>query len=303
MSVSLIIPTRNQHQILDQALQSIMNARLDGLGPIDIIVVDNQSDNTQSQQFLAQLDSSPALNQSCSISVLPFDEPFNYSKINNLAATQAKGEIYCFLNNDIEVISSDWLIQLTQSARQPSIGCSGALLFYPNDTVQHAGVVLGMGTIAGHAYTGLDRSKTQIHPYFQQPRDCSAVTGACIAVSRENFNQVNGFDETLPVAFNDVDFCLKIKKLGLTNRFLPQVQLYHHESLSRGKGIKSEAAKERHKNDIQMLKKRWGKEVSEDSYWLELATKNNLASLPQFSSTSRLGWKKKPKCYLHKDLV
>ena len=160
-----------------------------------------------------------------------------------------------------------------------------------------------MGTIAGHAYVGLARETTQTHPYFQKIRNCSAVTGACLAVSREHFKQAEGFDETLPVAFNDVDFCLKVKNLGVTNRFLPHVKLYHHESLSRGKDIKTEAAKIRHKRDIQMLKDRWGNALTQDSFWQPLKTTHELASTPQHTSKTWLSWGRSPSGYLHKDLI
>jgi len=302
VSVSLIIPTRNQHQILDQALQSIAKSNLESVGSVEIIVVDNQSDESESQQYLAQLNSNPSLNAACDISVMSFNEPFNYSRMNNLAANRANGEVLCFLNNDVEVISDDWLVDLVQSAEQTTVGCSGALLFYPNNTVQHAGVVMGMGTIAGHAYVGLARETTHSHPYFQTARNCTAVTGACLAVSRKHFNQVEGFDETLPVAFNDVDFCLKVQELGAINRFLPHVQLYHHESLSRGKGIKTEAVKKRHERDIQMLKIRWGKALKEDSFWQSVKTDHEFSSMPQHPVAAWRTLGRRSTRYLHKDL-
>lgn len=300
--MSLIIPTKNQHAILDQALQSISRANLDGFGDVELLVVDNQSDDTQSQKYLRELPAHSALDRLSNISVIPFNEPFNYSKMNNIAASQATGDVLCFLNNDVEVITNDWLFQLSQNASQPNMGCSGALLFYPNNTVQHAGVVMGMDTIAGHAYVGLSKADTQKHPYFLQPRNCSAVTGACLAVSQENFKRVQGFDESLAVAFNDVDFCLKLGSLGLSNQFLPHVQLYHHESLSRGKGIKTDVARKRHKKDIKMLKKRWGKTLSEDPYWLRLKTQHDLASNAQNPTTKKIGLPTKANYFLHKDL-
>ncbi len=303
MSVTLIIPTRNQHHVLDQAIRSIANSHLDNVGDVDIVIVDNQSDEPQSLHYLHTLPENPITHRFKKISVIPFNKPFNYSAMNNAAVHHAQGDVLCFLNNDIEVISEDWLTQLSKSALEPQHGCTGLLMFYPNDTVQHAGVVLGMGSIAGHAYVGLTREETRTHPYFEKPRYCTAVTGACLAVRRNVFEQVGGFEEQLAVAFNDIDFCLKVKKLGLSNRFLPGVHLYHHESLSRGKGIKTQADKQRHKSDIAYLTKRWGAQVLEDSFWSTGHKEDGLASMAQNQPKNHLFWRRKTKRYLHIDLL
>jgi len=245
-SVSLIIPTRNQHALLDCALRSIVNANQ--LSPIalEILVIDNQSDDADSRQYLNDL---PEIASSWgleSITVMPFDEPFNFSRMNNFAVAHTAGDVLCFLNNDIEIITTDWIHHLIDEATQVDAGCVGALLFYPNETVQHAGVITGMGTIAGHAFMGMPRAITLSHPYFKAKRVCSAVTGACLAI----------------------DLCLRVRSAGYNNIWLPQVQLFHHESLSRGKGRRNDATRARHQREIQLMQSKWGQAVDSDPYWM-----------------------------------
>src|SRR6185295_11549086 len=149
------------------------------------------------------------------------------------AARQARGDFLVFLNNDIEVISPDWLTELVSHAQRREVGAVGAKLWYPDDTIQHAGLVLVAG-LAGHAHL---RRKRGDHGYFSRAsliQDLSAVTAACLCVRREVFEQAGGFDETLAVAFNDVDLCLRIQAAGYRNLYTPHAELYHHESASRG---------------------------------------------------------------------
>lgn len=268
MSVSVIIPTRNQHQILDKALKSIAQANTDGLGHIEVIVIDNQSDELDSQRYLQNLPTAARAWGLDNVSIINFNETFNFSRMNNVAVEQARGDVLCFLNNDIEVISDDWLEQLVKEVTHSEIGCAGALLFYPNDTVQHAGVIMGMDTIAGHAYVAMPRTAVHRHPYFQEKRYCTAITGACLAIRRDVFVAVGGFECALAVAFNDVDLCLKVQQAGYKNVFLPSVQLYHHESISRGKGNKTPKAKKRHLQEIEYMHKIWGPAVLSDPYWI-----------------------------------
>ena len=268
MSVSIIIPTRNQHLILDQALQSIAQSNTKDLGRVEILVIDNQSDEQDSQAYLKNLPTNALSWGLENVSVIDFNEPFNFSKMNNAAVEQARGDVLCFLNNDVEVISEDWLGQLVKEASHRETGCVGALLFYPDNTVQHAGVVMGMGTIADHAYVKMPRESTLDHPYFQEKRICTAITGACLAIRREVFDSVGGFENTLAVAFNDIDLCLKVQKAGYHNIFLPSVKLYHHESVSRGRGNKSPEAKARHQQEIRHMQKTWGASVRSDPHWV-----------------------------------
>ncbi len=315
MSVSLVIPTRNQHDILDRALRSIADAErthpsaefADGASALDIVVVDNQSDDATSQAYLAEL---PACAKSFGLSgvrVLPYHQPFNYADINNRAAQQANSDVLCFLNNDVEVLSADWLITLQAEALKPTQGCVGPLLYFPNQTVQHAGVVMGMGTVAGHAYVGLHQASVKGHPYFQQSRAVTAVTGACLAIKRTTFMEVGQFDTELAVAFNDIDLCLKVQQAGYQNVFLPHIELLHHESLSRGKGIKNGPAKQRHKREIQRMRKRWGQGVEADPHWVVSNGDNpkdsHNADKAYRTTRRRRFLKSITEDYLHKDLL
>lgn len=314
MSVSLIIPTRNQHDILDRALKSIADA--ERIHPsaefaqsgraLDIIVVDNDSDHADSQAYLAELPATASSWGLSGVRVLPYHQPFNYAAINNIAAQQAHSDVLCFLNNDVEVLSADWLHTLHAEAMKPKRGCVGALLYFPNNTVQHAGVVMGMGTIAGHAYVGLQQTDVANHPYFQQSRASTAVTGACLAIKRSTFMEVGQFDTNLAVAFNDVDLCLKVQRAGYQNVFLPHVELLHHESLSRGKGIKSGAERQRHQYEIQRMKQRWGNAVEADPNWLVSSHSNSAKTSTSdyaYTVTQRRRLRKSiTLSYLHKDL-
>ncbi len=162
------------------------------------------------------------------------DIPFNYSRINNLAAKKANGKYFLFLNNDTEVIEPDWMTAMVSYAQFDRIGCVGAKLFYPDDTTQHAGVLLGIGGVAGHALNNYDRTHCGYFGRLVIDVNYLAVTAACMMVKAADFNAVNGFDETLEVAFNDVDLCLKVYELGRYNVYAHQAELYHFESKSRG---------------------------------------------------------------------
>jgi O-antigen biosynthesis protein len=224
--VSIIIPTRNLGQVLDRCLQSIFTKTT--YPNYEVILVDNGSDEPETLEIIAKWQ------QDSRFKSYLLDIPFNYSSLNNYAVRQAQGDYLLFLNNDTEVISEDWIEALVEQVQRPTIGAVGGLLLYPDQTIQHAGVVLGLGGVAGHSH----KHFSEHHPgYCRQivsVNNYSAITAACLICRREVFEQVQGFDESLAVAFNDVDFCLKIKQLGYHNVYLPHVKLYHHESKSRG---------------------------------------------------------------------
>ena len=169
------------------------------------------------------------------VRVVRWPHPFNYSAINNYAAGFATGKFLCLLNNDIEVIEPQWLSELVREAYQPGIGAVGARLLYPDRSIQHAGVAIGLGNAAGHAHRDLPEGE---RGYFAQAliaRGASAVTGACLLVEKEHFDAVGGLDEEgLAVAYNDVDLCLKLRERGLISIYTPAATLVHHESKSRG---------------------------------------------------------------------
>ena len=258
--VSIIIPTRNGLDLLKNCVTSIIEKTT--YSNYEIIIVDNGSDDPEILEYFEYLNAE-ASNQAA-IRVLRFDEPFNYSRINNFAAHHANGDLICLLNNDTEVIEPDWLRLLASHAARKEVGCVGAKLLYDDDTIQHAGIILSLGGYAGHSHKGLDNRS---FGYFLRPhltQEVSAVTGACLMVRAEVFHQVNGLDETLfSVAYNDVDFCLKVKDIGLKNIYVPQAVLYHYESKSRGYEDSPEKLI-RFKREQVSLAKTWGHLLKED---------------------------------------
>jgi GT2 family glycosyltransferase len=188
-----------------------------------------------------------------------FTEEFNFSRLNNFAARQASGQYLLFLNNDTEVIAPEWMTAMLEWAQQAEIGAVGAKLIYPNQTIQHVGVVLGLGGVAGHALAGMPKDTQQYFGVSQMTRNWSAVTAACMMVRREAFESVGGFDEELKVAFNDVDLCLRLLQRGLRNLVTPHAQLYHHESASRGFSLDP--------REVGLMKTKWGALLENDPYY------------------------------------
>jgi GT2 family glycosyltransferase len=183
--------------------------------------------------------------------------PFNFSALNNAAAKVAAGDVLVLLNNDTEVITADWLGRLVSIALQPDVGAVGAKLLFPDDSLQHGGVILGLGGLAAHAHEGLPRSSPGYVGRAALQQDVSAVTAACLAVRRELFQQVGGFDEReLTIAYNDVDFCLKLRSLGLRNVWTPFVELYHRESATRGHDTTPEKQR-RFEAEKAVIRRKW----------------------------------------------
>jgi GT2 family glycosyltransferase len=195
------------------------------------------------------------------ITILRYPHAFNYSAINNFAVKQTKGDYLCFLNNDVEVISEDWLEYLLYWATRERVGAVGARLLYPDGNIQHAGLVVGMGGAAGHLHRfdtnpstpGYTRSMLNA----AVTTEVSAVTAACLVVKRECFERVSGFDQTnLAIAYNDVDFCLKLNALGYKNIYCADAQLYHHESVSRGDDLAPDKV-QRYMKELHYLQRKW----------------------------------------------
>jgi len=224
---SIIIPTRDHVELLERCVESI-RARTD-YRPFEIIVVDNGSVEAQTLAFFRRAERENI------VRVLDETGPFNYSRLNNCAAAQARGDLLVFLNNDTEIDDPDWLTEMIRHAVQPEVGAVGARLWYPDGTLQHGGVVLGLGGVAGHAFPHIPRG----HPgYFNRAmlqQNCSAVTGACMVLRKAVFEELGGFDEVnLGVTFNDIDFCLRLAERGYRVAWTPYANLIHHESASRG---------------------------------------------------------------------
>ncbi|MGC9079734.1 MAG: glycosyltransferase family 2 protein [Nanopusillaceae archaeon] len=215
----------------------------------EIIVLDNGSDDVKTINYLKEISTNP------NIKVIKYDIPFNYSKINNYSVKFAEGELLVFLNNNTEVINEDWLEELVSHAARKEVGAVGAMLYYPNDTIQHAGVILGIKGVAGRAHRFFSKG----HPGYMGrallAQYLSAVTGACLMTRREVFEEVGGFDEKFEVAFNDVDLCLRIREKGYKIVWTPYAELYHYEGGSRGKDT---IENPRFKREFDMMIERWG---------------------------------------------
>lgn len=254
--VSLIIPTRDKVELLSLCVDSILEKTR--YRPFEIIVVDNGSVERETLDYLDGL-----CREHDNVRVLRDDSPFNYSRLNNAAAAIAKGEIVGLLNNDLEVIGEDWLDEMVAQALRPGVGCVGARLWYPDERLQHGGVLLGLGGVANHAHLRHSRG----HPgYFGRAalvQNFSAVTGACLLVRKSIYDQVGGLDERLQVAFNDIDFCLRVREAGYRNLWTPYAELYHHESASRG-SEDTPAKKARFQKEIDHMLARWQGQLDND---------------------------------------
>lgn len=247
--VSLIIPTRNALTLMRQCIESIVAKTL--YPNYEIIIVDNGSDDAAALAYFAQLAARP------NIRVLREDRAFNYSALNNTAVAQARGELVALVNNDIEVISPEWLSEMVSLAMQPGVGAVGARLWFPDETLQHGGVVLGIGSVAGHANKGLPRGLNGYAGRAALIQSFSAVTAACLVVRKALYDEVGGLDEVhLKVAFNDIDFCLRLREAGYRNLWTPYAELLHHESATRGDDVAPEK-RARFEQETAYMRSRW----------------------------------------------
>lgn len=280
--VSLIVPTRNQHEILRACIDSI---RAKTRYPnYEIVVVDNQSDDAGTLAYLGDIERS-------GVRVLRYDQPFNYSAINNFAVANVDGEVIGLLNNDIEVIAPDWLTEMVAHAIRPDVGAVGAKLYYPDDTVQHGGVIVGICGVAGHSHKHTARGNPGYFRRLCVTQNLSAVTGACLVVRRDNYLRVGGLEsEALTVAFNDVDFCLKLDELGLRNVWTPYAELYHHESKSRGPEDSPEKLA-RFKREIEYMTTRWGARLRRDPYYSPMLTLDWETFTPDYRAAPPKPWR------------
>ncbi len=252
--VSIVIPTRDRLSLLKACVDSVLETTR--YGNYEIVIADNQSVEPETLAYFHSLDGRR-------VRVVSFDAPFNYSAINNFAVAKSKGSVICLLNNDITVITPEWLEEMVGHALRPGIGAVGAMLYYPNDTIQHAGVIVGAHGIAAHAYSGYGRGHPGHMSRARLTQSLTAVTAACLVVTREAFESVQGFDPALQVAFNDVDFCLRLREKGYRNVWTPFAELYHHESASRGYEDSPEKVA-RFNSEIRYMRDRWGSVLDHD---------------------------------------
>ncbi len=249
--VSLLIPTRDKLELLEPCIRSILDKTT--YQNYQIIILDNESTESTTLDFFQSIQNSDAR-----VSILPYHQSFNYSAINNYGVQQAKGELIGLINNDVEVINPEWLSEMVSHALRPEIGCVGAKLYYDDETIQHAGVITGLGGVAGHSHKYFPRTAAGYFNRLKIIQNLSAVTAACLIVRKTIYEEVGGLEEThLHVAFNDVDFCLKVREAGYRNLWTPYAELYHFESKSRGEEDTPEKVA-RFNKEIEYIKTRWG---------------------------------------------
>jgi GT2 family glycosyltransferase len=246
--VSVIIPNRDQVGVLKNCLKSLAES---SYANYEVVLVENGS--TQPETF--------AYYEECrgrsNVRLLTWERPFNYAAVNNFAATHARGELLLFLNNDVEAINADWLERMVKFAVQPAVGAVGAKLYYGDDTIQHAGIVIGMGGIAGHSHLMFPRDAPGYMQRLLYTQNVAAVTGACLLMRRAVFEEVGGFDEGFVLAFNDVDLCLQILAKGYRVVWTPEAELYHLESKTRGPEDTPEK-QARFQREFELFRNKWG---------------------------------------------
>ena len=270
--VSIIIPTKNGYKDVQRCVSSIIEKTT--YQNYEIIMADNGSTDPKMHELYAEFEQQlPGR-----FFVEAIDIPFNFSTINNRAAKKAHGEYLLFLNNDTEVITENWLTLMVSFAQQERIGCVGAKLLYPNNTVQHAGVILGLGGVAGHGHYGYPHGDLGYFGRLAINVNYSAVTAACLLMKKADFDAVGGFEEAFTVAFNDVDLCLKVQALGRDNVWLHEAELYHFESQTRGYDDKGKK-KKRFEQEKVMMEEKWGPLIENDPFYNPNLTRD----IPNFS--------------------
>lgn len=247
--VSVLIPNRDQKETLQKCVHSVFT--MSTWKNLEIIIIENNSADPETFACYRELEKDRR------IRVVSYPgKTFNYSAINNFGVREAKGDYLLFLNNDIEVITPDWIEQMLGNCQRPEVGIVGAKLYYPDNTIQHAGIIIGIGGIAGHAFLGLSRAKSGYLHKASLQMDYSAVTAACMMMKAEVFREIGGFEEKLSVAFNDVDLCLRTVQKGYLVVYNPHVEMYHYESKSRGAEDSPEKIR-RFQEEIEFMRTRW----------------------------------------------
>jgi len=259
--VSIVVPTTCTLKFLRPCMDGILNRT--AYADLEVLLVVNgmRENNREQRDYLREMAALP------NVRTLYFDDrPYNFSMTNNWAAEQASGDLLCFLNDDTEVITADWLSTMTGHVLRDRVGAVGALLLYPNDRIQHAGVVLGAGGVGAHLYRSMPKETRGYHDRALVDQDVSCVTAACVLVRREAFLGIGGFDDKFAVAFNDVDFCLRLRDAGWRIVWTPSAQLYHKESSSLGRHDTAEG-EGRWKSEWNLIHERWGTKLIFDPHY------------------------------------
>ncbi len=254
--VSIVIPTRDRKDLISLCIESLFKKT--SYENFEIIIIDNESVDADALDFLGEIEKLP------NVRVFRENIPFNYSVLNNRGVSHALGEYILMLNNDIEFTHADWLTEMMSWATQPGVGCVGAKLWYPNGTLQHGGVVLGLcGGMAGHAHRGISKIDNGYVGRAVVHQNLSAVTGACMLVKRSIYEELGGLDEQFAVAYNDIDFCLRVRVAGYQIVWTPYAEMVHHESATRGTDSNPQK-RARLEAEVALMKQRWSGVLKSD---------------------------------------
>lgn len=257
--VSIIIPNKEHKNDLKRCIDSIRKKTK--YTNYDIVIVENGSQSDEIKQYYKEI------SKQSGIKVIEWDKGFNFSAINNYGVKNADGEYIILLNNDVEIISESWIDEMLTYAQLSEVGAVGCMLYYPDDTVQHAGVILGIGGVAGHSHKHFKSSQGGYNDRMLYPQELSAVTAACMMTQKETYLKAGGLDERFQVAFNDIDYCMQVRKMGLKVVFTPYAKLYHYESISRGYET-TEAKEKRFRSETELFLNKWEVELEKgDSYY------------------------------------
>jgi GT2 family glycosyltransferase len=259
--VSIIIPTKDKANVLKTCIDSIIEKAT--YSNYEILVINNQSSEAS---FFSLMDSYQEI-LGDKFRLINADFEFNFSSLINLGAEESKGEHLLLLNNDTEIISPNFLEDMLLYSKQKNVGAVGTKLLFSNQKIQHAGVVFGVGGVANHVFVRENRDTNRYFSYAQCVQNYSAVTAACLMIEKAKFEVVKGFEKELEVEFNDVDFCLKLRKEGYLNVYLPNVELFHYESFSRGNPHATEKGREMSKRAHQVMERKWISEIIHDPFY------------------------------------
>jgi GT2 family glycosyltransferase len=276
--VSILLPSRCEPRLIEPCLQSLLTRTT--YAHYEVLLVVNERDLSAA----GRVEALSCFVHSSRVRVLTYpDRPFNYSWVNNWAAGQASGEHLCFLNDDTTVITPNWLERLVARACQPGVAAAGPMLRYPDGRIQHAGVILGLGGVAGHACHGLPEGSCGYLDRACLEQDISCLTAACMVMRKDVFQNVGGFDVALPIAYNDVDLSLRLRKAGWRLLWTPTVELSHHESASAGRHDAPQR-REEFKSAVALMRERWGAVLDQDPFYnpnLSLQNAYHLAFPPR----------------------